>query len=49
MQRFGTFTPDLKALGARIAGDQTAIALARKEYYPDVEAMAAIGRFGPDA
>ncbi len=33
--------PDLKALGDRLAADQTALALAYREYYPDLEAAAA--------
>ncbi|MBX9583613.1 MAG: TolC family protein [Gemmataceae bacterium] len=37
--------PDLEALKAKIASDQAALALAQKEYYPDVEAMAAYDSF----
>src|SRR5262249_41619329 len=33
--------PDLAAVRARAAADEAAVALAMKEYYPDVEAMAA--------
>jgi cobalt-zinc-cadmium efflux system outer membrane protein len=40
-----TRRPDLRALAARLAADQAAVALARKEYYPDVEAMAAYDSF----
>ncbi|MCI0683743.1 MAG: TolC family protein [Gemmataceae bacterium] len=37
--------PDLKALADRIAADQAALALAAKDYYPDVEVMAAYDAF----
>ena len=37
--------PDLQALAARIAADQNALALAQKEYRPDVEVMAAYDGF----
>jgi outer membrane protein TolC len=37
--------PDLKALADRLAADQAALDLARKEYCPDVEAMAAYDSF----
>jgi outer membrane protein TolC len=37
--------PDLQALKARIAADQATLALAEREYYPDVEAMAAYDSF----
>jgi len=33
--------PDLKALADRVAGEEAALALAQKEYYPDFEASAA--------
>jgi outer membrane protein TolC len=36
-----TRRPDLKALADRVAADQAALELARKEYAPDVEVMAA--------
>ncbi|MBX9624882.1 MAG: TolC family protein [Gemmataceae bacterium] len=37
--------PDLEALKARLAADQAALALAQREYYPDLEAMAAYDSF----
>jgi outer membrane protein TolC len=37
--------PDLQALADRLAAEQAALDLARKEYYPDVEAMAAYDSF----
>jgi outer membrane protein TolC len=37
--------PDLKALADRVAADRAALALARKEYCPDVELMAAYDSF----
>lgn len=37
--------PDLLALRARIEADQAAVALAEREFYPDVEAMAAYDSF----
>lgn len=37
--------PDLQAIQARLAADQASLGLARKEYYPDVEAMAAYDSF----
>jgi outer membrane protein TolC len=37
--------PDLKALADRIAAEQAALALARKEFGPDVEVMAAYDTF----
>lgn len=37
--------PDLQALVARIKADSAALALAHKDYYPDVEAMAAYDSF----
>jgi outer membrane protein TolC len=37
--------PDLLALRARLAADQAALALAQREYYPDIEAMAAYDSF----
>jgi outer membrane protein TolC len=40
-----TRRPDLQALGARVAADRAAVALAHKEFYPDVEAMAAYDSF----
>jgi outer membrane protein TolC len=33
--------PDVKALNNRLQADQAALALARKEFYPDIEVMAA--------
>ncbi len=40
-----TRRPDLQALLARIKADTASLALAHKEYYPDVEAMAAYDSF----
>lgn len=37
--------PDLAAVRARLAADEAAVALALKEYYPDVEAMATYDTF----
>jgi cobalt-zinc-cadmium efflux system outer membrane protein len=37
--------PDLKALADRVAAEEAALALARKEYLPDVELMAAYDTF----
>ncbi len=37
--------PDLQALAGRLAADQAALALAYKDYYPDVEVMAAYDAF----
>jgi outer membrane protein TolC len=37
--------PDIAALRSRLAADETAVALAIKEYYPDFEAMAAYDAF----
>jgi outer membrane protein TolC len=37
--------PDLRALADRIAAEQASLALAYKEYYPDVEVMAAYDAF----
>ncbi len=37
--------PDLQALKARIAADQANLALAEREFYPDIEAMAAYDSF----
>jgi outer membrane protein TolC len=37
--------PDLQALKSRIAADQANLALAEREYYPDIEAMAAYDSF----
>lgn len=37
--------PDLQALAARIAADRAALGLAEREYYPDVEFMAAYDSF----
>lgn len=37
--------PDLQALKARIEADQASLALAEREFYPDVEAMAAYDSF----
>jgi cobalt-zinc-cadmium efflux system outer membrane protein len=37
--------PDLQALKARVAADQAALALAKREFYPDFEAMAAYDSF----
>lgn len=37
--------PDLQALKARIAAEQANLALAEREYYPDIEAMAAYDSF----
>ena len=37
--------PDLKALAARIAAERAALGLAEREYYPDVEFMAAYDTF----
>ncbi len=37
--------PDLAALSARVAAAESAVALARKEYYPDFEAMASYDAF----
>lgn len=37
--------PDLAAVRARLAADEAAVGLALKEYYPDVEAMAAYDTF----
>jgi outer membrane protein TolC len=37
--------PDLKALADRVAAEQAALALAQKEYCPDVEVMAAYDSF----
>ncbi|OWK37680.1 TolC family protein [Fimbriiglobus ruber] len=37
--------PDLQALAARISADQASLALAQREYYPDIEAMAAYDSF----
>ncbi len=37
--------PDLRALQARVAADTAALALAHKEYYPDIETMAAFDSF----
>ena len=40
--------PDLKALAERIAAEQAALGLARKDYYPDFEVMAAYDDFWSD-
>lgn len=37
--------PDLQALTARVAADTASLGLAEREYYPDVEAMAAYDSF----
>ena len=37
--------PDLQALTARIAADQASLQLAEREFYPDIEAMAAYDSF----
>jgi len=37
--------PDLQALADRIAADQAAVALAKKEFYPDFEVLAAYDSF----
>lgn len=37
--------PDLQAISARVAADVAAIGVAEKEFYPDVEAMAAYDSF----
>ncbi len=37
--------PDLEALASRIAAEQASVALASKEFYPDVELMAAYDTF----
>ena len=37
--------PDLQALKARITADEAALALAHREFYPDLEAMAAYDSF----
>lgn len=37
--------PDLQALKARIAADEAALRLAEREFYPDIEAMAAYDSF----
>ena len=37
--------PDLQALISRIAADQAVVALAEREFYPDIEAMAAYDSF----
>ena len=37
--------PDLKALADHLAADQAALCLAKKEYYPDFEVMAAYDDF----
>lgn len=37
--------PDLHALRSRISADQATLALAEREYYPDIEAMAAYDSF----
>lgn len=37
--------PDLQALKARVAADEAALQLAQREFYPDVEAMAAYDSF----
>ncbi|MFO0849941.1 MAG: TolC family protein [Gemmataceae bacterium] len=41
--------PDLQALAARVAADAASVGVAEKEYYPDVEAMAAYDSFWPAA
>jgi outer membrane protein TolC len=40
-----TRRPDLAALADRLAAEEAAVALARKEFYPDFELMAAYDRF----
>src|SRR5262245_44134217 len=37
--------PDLRALASRIAAEEANLGLARKEFYPDVEVMAAYDAF----
>lgn len=37
--------PDLQALAARVAADAASVGVAEKEYYPDIEAMAAYDSF----
>lgn len=41
--------PDLQALAARVAADTAALGLAEREFYPDVEAMAAYDSFWQSA